>query len=165
MKRILIIAGIITLLILITGCTSTRQNVQENNPAMQQDSQTEHGLIGGSASKYYDWNKTKFEHAVQEGKKIYLEFSADWCSICQKQELHLKAGFIELNDPNVVGFKINYNDDQTTPEMQALAEQYQIPYQHTKVVLKNGKQAIKSPESWTKDRFLEEMRKIQHEPN
>ena len=120
----------------------------------------EPGLVGGGVSQYYDWDKTKFDQAVADGKTIYLEFAANWCPVCQAQEPELIAGFAELNDPNVVGFKIHYNDDETTDEHKALIQQYQIAYQHTKVVLKDGKQVLKSPESWTKDRFLEEMRKL-----
>ena len=120
----------------------------------------EPGLVGGGISRYYDWNNAMFDQAVAEGKTIYLEFSANWCPTCQSQEPHLIAGFAELNDPNVVGFKIHYKDDETTDEHTALAKQYGIAYQHTKVVLKDGKQVLKSPEAWTKDRFLEEMRKL-----
>ena len=120
----------------------------------------EPGLVGGGVSRYYDWDKTKFDQAVADGKTVYLEFSANWCPVCQNQEPQLIAGFAELNDPNVVGFKIHYNDDQTTDEHKALIQQYQIAYQHTKVVLKDGKQVLKSPEAWTKDRFIDEMRKL-----
>ena len=137
----------------------------EKDEMMEKDSapegrMMEPGLIGGGTSRYYNWDKAMFDKAVAEGKTVYLEFSADWCGICQKQEPHLIAAFSELNDPNVVGFKIHYKDDQTTPEHAALAQQYQIAYQHTKVILKNGKQVLKSPEAWTKDKFLQEMRSL-----
>jgi len=128
--------------------------------SMPEGKMMEPGLIGGGVSRYYNWDKVMFDKAVAEGKTIYLEFSADWCGVCQKQEPHLIAAFSELNDPNVVGFKIHYKDDQTTPEHAALAQQYQIAYQHTKVVLKDGKQILKSPEAWTKDKFLEMMRNL-----
>ena len=120
----------------------------------------EPGLVGGGVSRYYDWDKAKFDQAVADGKTVYLEFSADWCPACQAQEPELIAGFAELNDPNVIGFKIHYKDGQSTDEHNALIQQYQIAYQHTKVVLKDGKQVLKSPEAWTKDKFLEEMRKL-----
>jgi thiol-disulfide isomerase/thioredoxin len=120
----------------------------------------EPGLIGGGVSRYYTWDKTKFDKAVSEGKTVYLEFSANWCPACQSQEPQLIAGFAELNDPAVVGFKIHYKDDQSTSESQALIEQYQVPYQHYKVILRNGQIIKRSPEAWTKDRFLEEMRKL-----
>ncbi len=121
----------------------------------------EPGLIGGGVSRYYNWDKKMFDKAAAEGKTIYLEFSANWCPTCQSQEPHLIAGFAALNDPNVVGFKIHYKDDQSTPESQTLIEQYQIAYQHTKVIIKNGKVVKKSPEAWNKDRFLQEIKAIQ----
>ncbi len=152
---------IAALLVFLAACAPQPQ-VQQVDEAMQKEMEAtmEPGLIAGDISKYYDWDKTKFDQAVAEGKTIYLEFSANWCGICQKQEPHLKAAFAELDDPDVVGFKIHYKDDQTTDEHNALAQQYQIVYQHTKVVLKDGKQVLKSPEAWEKDRFLEEMRKL-----
>jgi thiol-disulfide isomerase/thioredoxin len=133
---------------------------KDHGETMPETRMKEPGLIGGGASRYYNWDKTKFDQAVAEGKTIYLEFSADWCPACQAQEPELIAGFAELNDPNVIGFKIHYKDDQSTDEHNALIKQYQIAYQHTKVVLKDGKQVLKSPESWSRNKFVEEMRKL-----
>jgi len=134
--------------------------VEEHKQMLESMEGIEKGLIAGDISKYYDWDRAMFDQAVSEGKTIYLEFSADWCGVCQKQEPHLKAAFAELDDPNVVGFKIHYKDDQTTPEMEDLAKQYQIAYQHTKVILKAGQVVKKSPEAWEATQFLEEMRKL-----
>jgi len=121
----------------------------------------EAGLIAGDVSKYYDWDKAKFDQAIAEDKTIYLEFAANWCSSCKVQEAHLKAAFEELDDPNVIGFKIHYNDDETTAEHKALAKKYQVPYQMTKIILKDGEVVLKSPAPWEATRFLEEMRKLQ----
>jgi len=151
----------LVVLVTFVGCTNNVQNNIAPPTTVQETTHSEQSLIGGTISKYYEWNKTKFDKAINEGKTVYLEFTANWCAICQKQMLHLKAGFEELNDPNVVGFDIHYNDDQTTDEHRALAQQYQIAYQHSKIVIKNGKVVLKSPEAWTKDKFLEQMRKIQ----
>ena len=153
--------GMLIVLVSLASCTSNVQNSITPPSAAQETAHSEQGLIGGTISKYYEWDKTKFDKAINEGKTVYLEFTANWCGTCQKQILHLKAGFEELNDPNVVGFDIHYNDDQTTDEHKALSHQYQIAYQHSKVVIKNGKVVLKSPEAWTKDKFLEHMRKIQ----
>jgi len=137
-----------------------KETMMEKEPVMEEKKLMEPGLIGGGVSRYYNWDKAMFDKAVADGKTVYLEFSADWCPACQNQEPQLVAGFAELNDPNIIGFKIHYKDGQTTPEHTALAQQYQIAYQHTKVVLKDGKQVLKSPEAWTKDKFLEAMRKL-----
>ena len=157
-------AYIVIALFFLAACAPQPQVNQqvEVDEQMQKEMEAtmEPGLIAGDVSKYYDWDKAMFDQAVAEGKTIYLEFSANWCAVCQKQEPHLKAAFAELDDPDVVGFKIHYKDDQTTNEHNALAQQYQIAYQHTKVILKDGRQVLKSPEAWEKDRFLEEMRKL-----
>jgi thiol-disulfide isomerase/thioredoxin len=165
MKQTVIIIG---LLVFLVACAPAQQKAelpkaQPVDEAMQKEmaETMEQGLIAGDVSKYYDWDKAKFDQAVKDGKTVLLEFSASWCGVCKAQEPHFKAAFEELDDPDVVGFKIHYKDDQTTDEHSALAQQYQIPYQHTKVVLKDGKVVLKSPESWTKDKFLQEMRRIQ----
>jgi thiol:disulfide interchange protein len=152
----------VALLALLIACTPAKQEwtAEEMAEMEKEHSATMSDVLSGGASKYYNWDKAKFDQAVAEGKTIYLEFSADWCPACQSQEPHLIAGFAELNDPNVVGFKIHYKDGQTTDEHTGLAKQYGIAYQHTKVVLKNGKQVLKSPEAWDKSRFLAEMRKL-----
>ncbi len=177
-------------LILLLACTPTQPHIPENEKvymetpeekqaekeAMEKAGMTpeeiekaeltenprmmEPGLIGGGVSRYYNWDKAMFDQAVADGKTIYLEFSADWCPACKAQEPELVAGFAELNDPDVVGFKIHYKDDASTDEHNELIQQYQIAYQHTKVVLKDGQQVLKSPEAWTKNKFLEEMRKL-----
>lgn len=157
----------VILLSLLVACAPAQQSMMEEEwtPEEMAEMEKEHsttmsGILSDGVSKYYDWNKELFDKAIAEGKTVYLEFSANWCPTCQSQEPHLIAGFAELNDPNVIGFKIHYKDDQTTDEHTSLAKQYGIAYQHTKVVLKNGKQVLKSPEAWAKDRFLEEMRKL-----
>ncbi len=142
------------------GWTKEEMAAMKKEGMMDDTHMMEKGLIGGDISKYYDWDRAKFDQAVKDGKTVYLEFSADWCGICQKQEPHLKAAFAELDNPNVVGFKIHYKDSKTTPEMEGLAKEYQVAYQHTKVILKNGKVVLKSPEAWEAMRFLKEMKKL-----
>lgn len=149
--------------IFLAACSSLSDQQHTNsvtNHAVEQNSLQEPGLIGGIVSKYYEWDKAKFDIAVAEGKTVYLEFSANWCPTCQSQEPHLKAGFELLNDSDVVGFKIHYKDDQTTPEMTELARKYGVAYQHTKVIIKNGEIVLKSPEAWEHTRFLEEMKRL-----
>lgn len=117
-------------------------------------------LIGGTASRYYDWNKELFEASLAEGKTIFLEFHASWCPVCKRQEPALIAGFEKLNNPNVIGFKVPYKDDKTTNEHTQLARKYGIAYQHTHIVIKNGAVALKNPEEWTTERFILEMSKL-----
>lgn len=52
---------------------------------------------------------------------------------------------------------IAVNDSDTDADEVALAREHGIAYQHTKVFLKNGKQILKSPETWGRDRYLAEI--------
>ncbi len=40
-----------------------------------------------------------------------------------------------LSAENVVGFRVNYNDDQTDENEKALAKKLGVAYQHTKIVV------------------------------
>ena len=57
----------------------------------------------------------------------------------------------------MVGFRVNYRDNQTDDAETALARQYGVAYQHTKVAVKDGQVVLKSPESWQIDRYVEEI--------
>jgi thiol-disulfide isomerase/thioredoxin len=126
----------------------------------EKEAMMEKGLLAGDISKYYVWDKAMFDQAVADGKIVYLEFSAEWCPACQQQEKDLKVAFEQLDDPDVVGFRIPYKDSRTTEEHTLLAKQYGIAYQHTKVIIKGGKTVMKSPEAWSVERFLSEMKRL-----
>lgn len=150
---------LLAIFLLLAAC-STQQALPPIEYHSEAQIGQEPGLIAGTVSKYFEWDKNRFEQAIKGRKTIYLEFSANWCNTCKAQNEHLKAGFGELNNPDIVGFKIHYKDDQTTQEMEEMARQYGIAYQHTKVILKNGKVVLKSPEAWEHTRFLDEMKKL-----
>ncbi len=132
----------------------------EQMAEMEKEGMMEGESMMASASTYMDWDKDAFDQAVKEGKIVLIDFAADWCGICKKEHPQLMAGFEHLNDPRFVGFRVHYKDALTTPEHDALAQQYQIPYQHTKVVIKDGKVVLKSPEAWTADRVVSELKKF-----
>jgi thiol-disulfide isomerase/thioredoxin len=190
MKTYVWMIGLVALLVAIAGCTKqapaqgamekdaaamgmTPEENQQMLESMEKDKMMEgewtpeeiaamekgHGatMMGGA---YRDWDAAAFDQAVRDQKIILIDFAADWCGICQKEHPQLMAGFEQLNDPRFVGFRVHYKDSLTTPEHDALAQQYQIPYQHTKVVLKDGKVVLKSPEAWTAERLVTELRKL-----
>lgn len=117
-------------------------------------------VLAGTVSPYLEFTQQNYLKALDENKVILLYFYADWCPLCKVEQKETFAAFDELNNENVVGFRVNYRDSATDEDEEAIAKQFGITYQHTKVVLKDGKQVLKAPDSWDKRRYLDEIGKV-----
>ena len=117
-------------------------------------------LAGTESTKYLDFSKADYEKALKDKKKILLYFYASWCPLCIKEQPETFAAFNELNDADLIGFRVNYRDSDTDSDEETLAKEFGVSYQHTKVILKNGERVGKFPDSWDKQRYLEELSKI-----
>lgn len=136
-----------------TGYTESNSagQAQENTGASAE-------LLGGSeSSPYLTFTQEAYERALAEDKIILLYFYANWCPICQAEQPHTIAAFDALENDNVIGFRVNYRDSATDDDEERLAEEFGITYQHTKVILKDGQQILKSLDSWDTDRYLQEL--------
>ena len=117
-------------------------------------------VLAGKSAPLLDFTKADYDAAVASDKLVALYFYANWCPICKEEVVNaLYPAFNELTTEDVVGIRINYKDSDTDADEGNLARQYGIPYQHTKVFVKNGKQILKAPDSWDKARYLAEMSK------
>lgn len=114
-------------------------------------------VLAGTESKYLEFNQQDYEQAKAKEKKILLYFYANWCPICKAEQVHTTGAFNELKDSNLVGFRVNWRDGMDDENEIALAKEFGITSQHTKVILENGQRILKSPESWDKERYLEEL--------
>lgn len=117
-------------------------------------------VIAGSSSPLIEFNPSDYAKALQSGRLVVLYFYANWCPVCAVEAPRgLYPAFNELGGNRVVGFRVNFNDSDTDTNEEKLAREFGVPYQHTKVFLKNGKQVLKSPETWDKARYLSEIAK------
>lgn len=117
-------------------------------------------VLAGNSSPLFDFNKPLYEEELKSDKLIVLYFYANWCPICKAEIPHLYGAFDDLSNPQVVGFRINYNDNETDDDERNIAREFGVAYQHTKVFLKNGKRILKTPESWeSKEKYLGEIQK------
>ena len=117
-------------------------------------------ILAGTTTQYLDFNQADYEKALKENKKILLYFYANWCPICKKEQPETFAAFNELNDPDLIGFRVNFRDSDTDADEEQLAKEFGVSYQHTKVILKDGQRVLKAPDSWDRQRYLDEISKI-----
>jgi len=87
------------------------------------------------AKNYYRYDETHFRQSLADGKIVFLNFYANWCPSCKKDQPKIFEFFNQLDDPNVVGYEVHYNDDETIDEDKEAAKKYRIAYQHTTVIL------------------------------
>lgn len=118
-------------------------------------------VLAGEASPLLDFTKSDYDKAVASDKLVVLYFYANWCPICKAEVANsLYPAFDSLTNSDVVGFRVSYNDSDTDKDEKALAREFGVAYQHTKVFLKDGKRVLKSPEGWDENRYLSEIKKV-----
>ena len=115
-------------------------------------------ILAGStnASPLIDFNQADYDKAIASDKLVVLYFYANWCPICRAELPHLESSFNQQTAKDIVGFRVNFNDSDTDKNESDLADQYGVPYQHTKVFVKNGDVVLKAPDSWEIARYLTE---------
>lgn len=116
-------------------------------------------VLAGTSAPLLDFNKADYDNALASDKLVVIYFYANWCPICKAEFPKMQEAFNELKTDKVVGFRMNYNDNETDDQEKSYAREYGVAYQHTKVFVKNGDRVLKSPESWDKARYLEEINK------
>jgi len=114
-------------------------------------------VISGSTSPLLEFNELDYVAVLASDRLVVLYFYASWCPICKKEFKDTKTAFDELTADNVVGFRVHFNDNETTSKDKSLAKEFGVGYQHTKVFIKNGERVLKSPETWSKARYIEEI--------
>ncbi len=111
-------------------------------------------VLAGKSAPLLDYNKADYDAVVKSDKLLVLYFYANWCPICKAETANaLYPEFNKLTTDKVVGFRVNYNDSDTDSNEKALASQFGVAYQHTKVFVKNGQRILKSPEGWDQSRY------------
>jgi len=142
----------------------TTESAMTESSSIAQDTIQETGehmtkVLAGKSAPLIDFTKTDYEEAKASGKLIALYFYANWCPVCKAEFPEAVKAFDALTTDQVIGFRVNFNDSDTDSDEVALARQFGVAYQHTKVFLKDDKVVLKSPESWDTARYVDEINK------
>jgi len=115
-------------------------------------------LVDG-ITKYIEYNVADFEKAKSEGRIVFIEFHAFWCPFCQRLDPIIQASLADLDDPDVVGFRADFDKDK------ALRREYNVIIQHTHLIITpDGEEAWRSFDTqWPAEIFKHEIEKAKGE--
>lgn len=155
------IAGAIVIGLLIWFAIDRRTVTAPATSTGGATSNTETGVVlAGSVATYSQFTETAYNQAKKDGKVIFLKFYGDWSAISTKvDEPVLEAGFNQLSDKKVVGFRVHFADGKNGVVEDALAKEFDVKTEGTKVIVKDGKAVVTSTDSWTADQFTQEINK------
>ncbi len=178
-KNILIILGIVGVIIIgwigygmISSSktdVATDDKMMKNESMMEEEKMEEEAMmeegdygkvISGKSSPFVEFTKAGYDKAISDGKIVFLDFYANWCPICRAEAPIIDSGFNGLTSDQVIGFRVNFNDPETDADEKALASELKIPYQHTKVILVDGKEVFRSTDQWKKEDFDSAMQRV-----
>lgn len=127
------------------------------NPPLPGTPEKAGAVLAGTFSPLLEFNQADYNAATKSGKLVILYFFANWCSICKTEFPEMVDAFNQLSTNQVAGFRVHFNDSEATDEQTALAREFGVAYQHTKVFVKNGQRVIKAPDSWDQEKYLLEI--------
>ncbi len=116
-------------------------------------------VLAGTSAKLLDFVKADYDEVIKSDKLVALYFYANSCPVCKEEFPKMQEVFAGLTSDKVIGFRVNYNDNETDDAERALAREFGVAYQHTKVLIKNGKRILKSPEGWDTNRYSSQINK------
>lgn len=131
----------------------TAPQPEESEPEPQPAISFQGQVLAGSSSPLLEFNQADYQTALASNRLIVLYYYANWCPNCIAEFPKMQAAFNGLSGDDVVGFRVSFNDNETTDAEEDLARQHGVAYQHTKVFVKNGSRILKSPESWEQSRY------------
>jgi len=144
-KNILIVAVVGVIILIVGGVFLLNQNSSKSNGVTVGEKTSEQMTEDGDSimmkedSRYVEYSNGVLEESKDKRRVLY--FYANWCPICRPADADFKANMNSIPE-DVVVIRVNYNDTDTDSEEEALADKYEVPYQHTFVQIDENGQEI-----------------------
>lgn len=109
------------------------------------------------SSSYQPFTLAAYNAAKAAGRPILLYFYANWCPLCRPQEpINVSVfGDAAIRPLGIAGFRVNYNDNETDGDEQALARQFGVNYQHTFITIgSDGSEIWRTTGTQTREQLI-----------
>jgi len=131
----LIILGVVSVSIYSKFTSVNADKLTDRAQASVGSDSMEKSTTSYMAGKFQKYSNAAYANAISDGKIVLLDFHADWCSVCISNGPKLSQAFDNLDDNNLVGFKVNYDSEAE------LKKAFGVTSQATFILLKDGKEA------------------------
>lgn len=90
--------------------------------------------FAGLAANFVDYAPGMIEKALSEGKTVFVDYSATWCSTCKRQERVINA--LRAADPEYDASMVFVKVDWDTYKSHSVTKSRAIPRRSTLIVLR-----------------------------
>jgi hypothetical protein len=164
------------LALFVVGCESKPLNDKSNVPTdvdtgeniipPSEPSSPDTGILGskysgtilaGKEAPYIDFNTEDYKKATEDGKVILLYFYSLQSGPSISDQNAVKDAFDEMVNPNIIGFRVNFDDDSTSAAEASLASELGIKIPRTKIIMKDGKVVQRSTSEWNANDYIRQI--------
>lgn len=122
-----------------TQVTKTQTETSEITPKSTDTRRVEAQPQNVDPTKYIKYSKSTLTQYAKQKRVLF--FYANWCPTCKPINEEFTNNSANIPE-GVVIIRVNYNDDETDKDEEALAKKYGITYQHTFVQIDENGEVI-----------------------
>ena len=110
----------------VNNQTQSNETVSTENVSTDSDNINE--SVTNESSRYVEYSEGVLEEHAEKRRVLY--FYASWCPTCRPLDADLRSQSNRIPE-DVVIVRVNYKDSDTDGAEDALADEYDVAYQHT----------------------------------
>lgn len=140
MKSVVVLVVVISVLG-IAGFVLLPRQKTNTSQVKTTSSATQETSLPKSQSKYIEYSEDILGRTLDSNRVLF--FYANWCPTCRPVDKEISENESRIPDGYVI-IRVNYNDTDTDKEEEALANKYEITYQHTFIEIDKNGEVIQS---------------------